>query len=154
MILPPFSSPEGFKSAIHPPSEHPEEACWLIFSHNQLLVSHDQKRLPTQSECELQRTLYLGSLKNKHFLPVSLKQRRLLFLVGFGIPSDLFMRRLNQRNMRWLDAQCNYFIGTEAINIADIAAVRLFLENMNDAENAHLVDNLLILNYRWLSWHW
>jgi|SRR5579862_367674 len=67
MILPPFSSPEGFKSAIHPPSEHIAEVCWLIFSQNQLLVSQDRKRLPTQSECELQRTLYLGSLNNKHF---------------------------------------------------------------------------------------
>ena len=66
MISPPFAAPEGFKGAVHAPDSI-GEACWLIFSGNQLLVGDDKKRLPDRPDCALQRTLYIGVFKGKHF---------------------------------------------------------------------------------------
>jgi NAD+ diphosphatase len=63
MILPPFSAPQEFKSAISPSLR--DEACWFIFSKDQLLVEESRKFLPTHHEFTLQRTLYLGTLKGK-----------------------------------------------------------------------------------------
>ena len=66
MILPPFSSPEGFKGAVQAPDDI-KDARWLIFSGNQLLVGEDKQRLPTQTDLALQRTLYVGVFRGKHF---------------------------------------------------------------------------------------
>ncbi len=65
MILPPFAAPEGFKSPIRPPDG--EEINWFIFSKDQLLTRDDKKTLPTQHPFVLERTLYIGTLKGRHF---------------------------------------------------------------------------------------
>jgi len=64
MILPPFACPADFKSGLHPPEGG--EVHWFLFSKDHLLVSEDKKRLPSQHNFSLQRTLYLGSFNNKH----------------------------------------------------------------------------------------
>jgi len=64
MILPPFAAPENFKSAICPPNEG--EGDWFIFSKDQLLIGDDKKTLPTHHDFVLQRTLYIGTLKERH----------------------------------------------------------------------------------------
>lgn len=62
MILPPFSAPEDFKSAVCP-TDH-RKVSWFIFSGHQLLVSDDHKNLPTHHDFVLQRTLYIGTLQD------------------------------------------------------------------------------------------
>lgn len=62
VIQPPFSAPEEFKSAVHPPDDI-GEMLWFIFSGGHMLVANDHKTLPASSLCKLQRTLYLGRLK-------------------------------------------------------------------------------------------
>jgi NAD+ diphosphatase len=65
MLLPPFATPEDFKGAARPTTTH-AETHWFIFSGNQLLVSNDHKSLPTHHDFVLQRTLYIGTLKDTH----------------------------------------------------------------------------------------
>lgn len=66
MILPPLASPPGFTSGLHLPSD--EKPTWLIFSKDRLLISLDKKKLPTQNELYLQRSLYVGSFEGHHFV--------------------------------------------------------------------------------------
>jgi NAD+ diphosphatase len=65
MIFPPFSAPADFKSAVISPVSI-GDACWFIFSGNQLLVGENLKSLPISQACTLQRTLYMGTWKDKH----------------------------------------------------------------------------------------
>lgn len=65
MMLPPFSTPDGFKSAVHAPADL-GESYWFIFSNNRLLIGDDKRRLPTRLDCVLQRVLYLGTFEGKH----------------------------------------------------------------------------------------
>ncbi|MCI0382354.1 MAG: NAD(+) diphosphatase [Chlamydiae bacterium] len=64
MILPPFAAPIGFKDSLLPPASG--ETLWFIFSKDQLLIAEDRKTLPFHHNFSLQRTLYLGTLRNKH----------------------------------------------------------------------------------------
>lgn len=71
MILPPFAAPSGFKSAVCPTQER--DACWFIFSKDQLLIGEDQKSIPTHPDLVLERTLYLGTWKGKNLFAGEVK---------------------------------------------------------------------------------
>lgn len=64
MIFPPLAAPRDFTNGLHFPDT--EEGLWFIFSEDKLLVSKDGKRLPHNHNFVLLRTLYLGTLRNKH----------------------------------------------------------------------------------------
>lgn len=64
MIIPPFAAPEDFSSGLHPKDE--KEACWFIFAGDQLLLSDDKKSMPSNHPFLLKRSLYMGTLGNKH----------------------------------------------------------------------------------------
>jgi NAD+ diphosphatase len=66
MILPPLASPPGFISGLYLPEK--EKASWVIFSKDQLLMSLDKKQLPTENGLCLQRSFYLGTYDDRHFM--------------------------------------------------------------------------------------
>jgi NAD+ diphosphatase len=63
MIIPPFATPRGFMNALQPQGE--KEAYWFIFSDDRLLVSPDQRSVPTTSCLSLKKKIYIGTLFNK-----------------------------------------------------------------------------------------
>lgn len=64
MILPPLASPQDFISSLHLPDT--KEGLWFIFSKDILLISENNATLPCHDDFPLQRTLYLGTLRNIH----------------------------------------------------------------------------------------
>ena len=64
MISPPLASPQDFISSLHPPDT--KEGLWFIFSKDSLLISEQSQNLPSHPNFELQRTLYLGTLRGTH----------------------------------------------------------------------------------------
>lgn len=64
MIVPPFAAPEDFSSALHPKDE--KEAHWFIFAGDQLLITCDKSSLPNNNPFTLKRSLYMGTLGNRH----------------------------------------------------------------------------------------
>lgn len=63
MILP-LASPLDFISSLHTPDT--KEGLWFIFSKDFLLISEQSQELPSRSNFKLQRTLYLGTLRDIH----------------------------------------------------------------------------------------
>ena len=61
-ILPTFATPKDFIRAVSPLVEG--KKYWFIFSGNQLLVGNDKASLPSHHEFNLERILYLGTLKD------------------------------------------------------------------------------------------
>lgn len=64
MILPPLASPQDFINNLYPPNT--KEGLWFIFSKDSLLISEQSQELPSDPNFELQRTLYLGTLRGTH----------------------------------------------------------------------------------------
>ncbi len=65
MIIPPFASPTDYTNALNPQGE--KEACWFIFSGDQLLINNDRKSLPNTTQfLQLKRKIYIGNLGNQH----------------------------------------------------------------------------------------
>jgi len=64
MISPSFASPTNFTSSLYPPNT--KEGLWFIFSNDKLLVSENNAALPCYQDFSLQRTLYLGTLRDSH----------------------------------------------------------------------------------------
>lgn len=64
MIIPPFAAPRDFKSAVHPQDE--KEVHWFVFSGDLLLVNKASGSVPVEQPSVLLRSLYIGSLENKH----------------------------------------------------------------------------------------
>lgn len=64
MNKPPFAAPQGFKNGLHPPET--VETLWFIFSKDLLLISNNKTDLPLCHDLPLRRSLYLGTLENKH----------------------------------------------------------------------------------------
>ncbi|PIS01345.1 MAG: NAD(+) diphosphatase [Chlamydiae bacterium CG10_big_fil_rev_8_21_14_0_10_35_9] len=71
MIIPPLAAPEDFTTSLLFPDT--KEGLWFIFSKDKLLISRDGKSLPHNHDFTLQRTLYLGTLRNKHVFAGELK---------------------------------------------------------------------------------
>jgi len=64
MTIPPFAAPQGFTSALYPQDER--NSYWFIFSGDKLLIGNDQKSLPSEHFLSLKRTIYIGTLDNRH----------------------------------------------------------------------------------------
>ncbi len=62
--MPTFSAPDFFTAGLYP--QDTKEIYWFIFAGDQLLVSSDKKELPLHHEFSLLRSLYIGTLENKH----------------------------------------------------------------------------------------
>ncbi len=60
----PFSSPEFFIGKLRHQEE--KEVHWFIFAGDELLVSTDKTEIPSEHSFSLLRSLYIGTLKNKH----------------------------------------------------------------------------------------
>lgn len=72
----PFASPPNYVNALHPQGEN--EACWFIFSGDQLLIHDDKKTLPSSSQAlQLKREMYLGTLKDKHLFTGEIESQAL-----------------------------------------------------------------------------
>jgi NAD+ diphosphatase len=72
MILPPFAVPQNFKDGLRP--EGQKEAYWYIFSGDRLLVSENNKSIPSQHDLDLQRSLYLGTWRERHLFAGEVKK--------------------------------------------------------------------------------
>lgn len=64
MNNPPFASPSGYASALHPKEER--AASWFILAGDRLLLSDHNMGIPDDIPFELQREIYLGTLENRH----------------------------------------------------------------------------------------
>ncbi len=65
MLQPPFSSPKGYLSSLHP--KRVNEPLWFIFSGEDLLVHGEAGHLPSSPVCGLERELFFGEM-NGHSL--------------------------------------------------------------------------------------
>lgn len=74
MLLPPLAAPQDFLNGLNPPNT--KEGLWFIFSKDSLLISEEGQALPTCLNYELQRTLYLGTLKDTHLFAGEIADER------------------------------------------------------------------------------
>lgn len=79
----PLAAPENFTNGLNLPDV--QEGVWFIFSQGLLLTSNTYD-LPSHHDFDLQRTLYLGTLKDKHLFAGELAQDSLL-LPGWQLSS-------------------------------------------------------------------
>lgn len=68
-----FAAPQYFKNALHPQEE--KETLWFLFSGDQLLVSFDKKTIPTTHTLPLLRSVYMGTLEDKHLFAAETEQQ-------------------------------------------------------------------------------
>jgi NAD+ diphosphatase len=60
----PFATPPHFIHGLHPLEE--KESLWCLFSGDQILVTADEKKLPSMNSLPLLRSLYLGTFEEKN----------------------------------------------------------------------------------------
>lgn len=76
MILPPLATPQDFTNSLSSPDQ--KEGLWFIFSKDALLISMNDATLPFHPNFELQRSLYLGTLRGTHIFTGEIAEEKAL----------------------------------------------------------------------------